>query len=429
MRVMIATVGSRGDVQPYVALGVGLKEAGHEVVVCCPSSFKEFVEGYGLRYGYMNNEVIDLIQSDLGKELTENLTNIVKTINAFFRLYKQMGPMQQRMIDDGGEVAKEFEPDVVVYHPKASGGPWYAELVDGKAMMAVPMGMMVPSGEKPCIGFPNLRLGWLNRLTYKLVMWLSMKGIRKHIEAWRENMGLKGRSIYRNLVFKRDGEMLPVMHCYSGLVGDEPRDWPEQSVATGYWFLERNDGWIADEGLVKFLESGDGPIVYVGFGSMSGKNPERRAKAVVEGLLKAGARGVISKGWGGMASGELPDSIYEIDDVPHDWLFEKVDVVVHHGGAGSTAAGLRAGKPTIVCPFFGDQPYWGKRVWELGVGPRPIPQRKITGEKLTQAIREVLSDEKMKQKAKVLGEQLRVENGVGEGVKFVEKYGANERVY
>ncbi|QQE11788.1 glycosyltransferase family 1 protein [Planctomycetota bacterium] len=426
MKVMIVTVGSRGDVQPYVALGVGLREAGHEVMVCAPNCFEEMVKGYGLSYGYMNSEMIELLQSDLGKELTENLTNIVKTLRAFFRLYKQMGPMQRRMIDDGGEVAKTFKPDVVVYHPKACGGPWYAEMVGGKAMMAVPMGMMVSSGEMPCIGFPNLRLGWLNRLTYKLVMLLSMKGCRKQIEGWRKEMGIEGESMYRDLAHRRNGDMLPVMHCYSGVIGDVPSDWPDNSVATGFWFLKRKTDWVADAKLVKFLEEGDTPIVYVGFGSMSGKNPERRAKAVVEGLIKAGVKGVVSKGWGGMVNETLPASIYEIDDVPHDWLFEKVDVVVHHGGAGSTAAGLRAGKPTIVCPFFGDQPYWGKCVWKLGAGVRPIPQKKLTGDKLASAIRRVLRNEGMKEKAKEVGTKLQAEDGVGEAVRFIEKYAADD---
>jgi sterol 3beta-glucosyltransferase len=152
---------------------------------------------------------------------------------------------------------------------------------------------------------------------------------------------------------------------------------------------------------------------------MAGKNPEKKARIVLDALAKSGQRGLIATGWGGMKTAELPESVFMIDHAPHDWLFPRAVAVVHHGGAGTTAAGLRAGKPTVICPFMGDQPFWGQRVYELGVGTAPIPQQKLNAENLAEAINTAVSDNAMLSRAVQLGEKLSREDGVGQAVKVV----------
>src|SRR5690606_19496179 len=122
---------------------------------------------------------------------------------------------------------------------------------------------------------------------------------------------------------------------------------------------------------------------------------------------RTGQRGVLAKGWGGLAAADLPPDVAVVEDVPHDWLFPQVAAVVHHGGAGTTGAGLRAGRPTLICPFFGDQPFWGRRVAALGAGPRPIPQRRLTATRLAEAIRELVSSAEMRERAEALGARIR----------------------
>jgi sterol 3beta-glucosyltransferase len=196
-----------------------------------------------------------------------------------------------------------------------------------------------------------------------------------------------------------------------------PSDWPDNVHITGYWFLDDNSK--PSQELVDFLDKGE-PPVYIGFGSMSGRKPEKVSATVVEALEKAGVRGIIATGWGGLEADDLPDSILKIDQAPHEWLFPKVSAVVHHGGAGTTAAGLRAGRPTIICPFFGDQPFWGQRMVKLGVGSKPIPQRRLTADKLAAAIREVISNPDIRKAAATLGDTIRSENGVVKAVEIVE---------
>ncbi|NEO00729.1 MAG: glycosyltransferase family 1 protein, partial [Moorea sp. SIO3I7] len=167
------------------------------------------------------------------------------------------------------------------------------------------------------------------------------------------------------------------------------------------------------------LDAGN-PPVYVGFGSMAGRDPQRLTEIVIEGLQQANVRGIIATGWGGLAVDDLPDSIFKIDSAPHDWLFPRMAAVVHHGGAGTTAAGLRAGRPTIICPFFVDQPFWGDRVHALGVGSKPIPQKTLTAEKLATAIREVTTNQTIRQNAEALGKQIRDEDGIANAIAIIE---------
>lgn len=154
---------------------------------------------------------------------------------------------------------------------------------------------------------------------------------------------------------------------------------------------------------------------------MAGRDPERVTRIVIDALQRAGLRGVLATGWGGLASGDLPDAIFSLDQVPHDWLFPRVAAVVHHGGAGTTAAGLRAGRPTIICPFFGDQPFWGRRLYELGVGSEPIPQKKLTAAKLADALHSVTADPAIQNSAEGLSEEIRREDGIANALAFIEQ--------
>jgi sterol 3beta-glucosyltransferase len=268
-----------------------------------------------------------------------------------------------------------------------------------------------------------LKLGkWFNKFTYQLIH----KGYRaydKVVNDFRQvTLGLDKLPKNASPLHMTNGEPIPVLHAYSEHVWPRPLDWPETAHITGYWFLDNLEQWQPPVELADFLENGE-PPVYVGFGSMAGRDPQRMAEIVIAALQKAGARGIIATGWGGLDASNLPENIFKIESVPHEWLFPRVTAAVHHGGAGTTAAGLRAGRPTIVCPFLVDQPYWGARVHALGVGSQPIPQKKLNAENLSEAITEVLNSASIREKAQALGEQLRAEDGVGQAVRLLEQIG------
>ncbi|MEL6606035.1 MAG: glycosyltransferase [Cyanobacteria bacterium J06614_10] len=425
MHILILTLGSRGDVQPYVALGKGLQSVGHTVTLCTSSRFESFITAHGLNYGYMNDKMMQLMDSMQGRAVMEDTTNLWEVIKATRRLSKQVTPIQQQMLQDCWDVAQATQPDSILFHPKTYSGPHIAEKLGIPAILAMPLPMLVPTAEQVNIGFPKLPFGgplrgWYNRLTYRIANLLFAFSAGKLVKDWRAEHDLPRQSKF-DLLHTHRGEQIPVLHCYSRHVAPEPSDWPEQVVASGYWFLDQQATWEPPENLQAFLNAGDAPV-YVGFGSMAGRDPERLTRIVIEALQQAKVRGILATGWGGLSADDLPETIFKLEQAPHDWLFPQMAAVVHHGGAGTTAAGLRAGCPTVICPFFGDQPFWGRRVYELGVGSEPIPQKKLTVEKLAAAIQTVTTVPSIQQNARTLGERLRQEDGVASAIALINAW-------
>lgn len=171
----------------------------------------------------------------------------------------------------------------------------------------------------------------------------------------------------------------------------KPRDWNTHISVSGFCHLPLASSFTPSSELLKFLESGPQPI-YIGFGSIVVSNPIAMTGLVLDAVQKAGVRAIISRGWGGFATQgtKLPDGVFVVDNIPHDWLFPKVSCVVHHGGAGTTAAGIASGKPTVIVPFFGDQPFWGMVVARAGAGPSPIAFKDLTSDTLSAGIKAAL---------------------------------------
>ncbi len=424
MKILIITLGSRGDVQPYVALGKGLHAAGHSVTLSTSSSFEGFITQHGLNYGYMSNDFIKFMDSATGKEAMEKGGSTGGLVKSMLQTIKKSQAIIRQILQDTWKTAQDVQPDLIVFHPKSVGGPHMAEKLGIPAALALPVPVLVPTNEFIAPGFPILKLGkWFNKLSYQLIH-KGYHAYDKVVNEFRQQtLGLEQLSKNFSPLHMTNGAPIPVLHAYSEHVWPRPHDWPEAAHITGYWFLDNDEQWQPPADLSAFLEKGEPPI-YVGFGSMAGRDPQRMAEIVIAALQQAGVRGVIATGWGGLDASELPESIFKIESAPHDWLFPQVSAVVHHGGAGTTAAGLRAGRPTVICPFLVDQPYWGARVHALGVGSQPIPQKKLNENNLSAAITEVLDTVSIHQKAQALGEQLRAEDGVNLAVRILERIGA-----
>ncbi len=258
---------------------------------------------------------------------------------------------------------------------------------------------------------------WTHYLSRQL-LWLMM---RRPANRLRQGVLELPPLSARDPFGRMDQNAWPLLYAYSPCVGPRPLDWGNWIHVTGYWFLNRPADWYPPEDLVDFLESGP-PPVYVGFGSMPSSNPKESTKLVIDALTKAGQRGVLLTGWDGLSRANVPDDFYVIDEAPHDWLFPRMAAVVHHGGAGTTAEGLRAGVPSVIIPFLPDQPYWGRRVHALGVGPRPILRERLTMDSLAQAVHAAVRDPDMRRRARALGRQIRSEDGVARAVDLLDTY-------
>jgi sterol 3beta-glucosyltransferase len=413
MKILITTIGSRGDIQPFVALGKGLHAAGHEVVLCTAEGYRPFVEEHGLTYGYMNNDFLDFMRAQEGQAAMEGNSNK-------FALLKQAWPILRRMLQDEWQTAQSSAPDLMIHHPKALGSDHIGERLGIPVLRALPLPVYTPTRAFPNPIFGNVRLGgWLNRLSYR-IMTLQMAMYGGIINEFRrQTLGLPPKGRFTDPQLDANGEPAPVLYAYSRHVLPVPADYPPHVHVTGYWFLAQPQSWQPAPELVRFLEAGP-PPVYIGFGSMGGTRAAARGQIVLDAVAQAGQRALLASGWGGLTATELPNHVYMLESAPHDWLFPRMAAVVHHGGAGTTAAGLAAGKPTLICPFIVDQPFWGRVVHDLGVGPAPIPQKKLTAAGLAAAIQSAVSDTAMQQRAAALGEKIRAENGVARAVEVID---------
>lgn len=405
MIITLLTTGSRGDTQPYIGLALELKKAGHHVRVAAFENFESFVKSFDLEYLRIQGDVSKVAASATG-------TNAMKADNPL-KLALSFKELQGLVFN----LQKDFlaacqGSDVIVYHPGAAIGYFAAQELGVPSVLATPF-PMTPTKEYPALIFYNMpRLGrTFNLLTHRLfqqIMWSASAAPIKRF--WKEKFCRIPKDL-SNPFSRQNSKRYPTIVSGSNFVFPQPADWPAHVHNTGYWFLNEEPGWKASPELLDFLHKGPAPI-YVGFGSLgNAAAAEHTTQLVIEALKRSGQRGLLATGWGGMArKQDLPETVFMLESAPHSWLFPQMAVVIHHGGAGTTAAGFAAGVPSIVITGGNDTLAWGRRVYELGVGPQPIARKHLTVENLTQAIHSALTTE-VRTAAKELGARMQSENG------------------
>jgi len=418
LSIAILIVGSRGDVQPFIPIARRLKRDGHRVRIATHAVFREFVESHGLEFFPLAGDPRELMEYMVmtgGKLIPLDLGQLLKQVP---RKRHVMGEILASTwaacteADPGHPGAAAFVADAVIANPPCHGHIHVAEALQA------PLHIMFTMPWTPTRAFshpfthtvseiePGLR-HLLSFETFDLVTWL---GISDLVNEFREqtlglervHLGAHGAGLLHHL---------DVPHAYlwsAGLLA-KPEDWGAKIDVTGFVFLDEADRVEPPQPLQDFLAAGE-PPVYVGFGSVPAADPQALTATIFEGLERAGVRGLVARGWARLGDGAVPDHVHLVDEIPHDWLFPRCRAVCHHGGAGTTAAGLRYGRPTIIVPFFGDQYFWGAIVSQAGAGPPPIPIAELTSETLATAIRHALQPE-VEARAAVLGERIRSEKG------------------
>jgi sterol 3beta-glucosyltransferase len=329
-------------------------------------------------------------------------------------LIRQMRPSMRKMLDEGWEAAQGA--DAIISNPKALSGYHVAEKLGVPLFLAHPVPVLAPTRAFAVPALPVANLGGLvNKLSYHLATGAARGPFGRMVNAWRRDvLDLPPTRNERVL----NGQPIPVLYAFSPHVIAPPTDWGNDVYVTGYWFLDHPATWHPDPKLVQFLAAGPAPV-YIGFGSMASNDAARTTQIVLEAIRHTGVRVVLATGIGGLIAETAPDTVFLLREAPHDWLFPRMAAMVHHGGAGTTAAAFRAGKPQLVCPFFSDQPFWGNRVAALGVGPHPIKQKKLAVDRLTQALTTLTTDQAMQQRAAALGAHIRAEDGVARAVALI----------
>ncbi len=406
------TLGTRGDVQPFVALARGLTAAGHDAVLAAPHRFDEFVRSRGVDFAGIDDGPMRLMDGD-GAVAEDVATG---GLSKKLALAKKMPAMFARTFEDCWSVAAESDADLVVHNGQVVAGQHVAERLGRPAVLALPIPMYVPTREFPWPGQPMPRLV-PNRATF-----LGMKGpamvFGRTVDRWRATMDLPKRAGRHDPLRAPDGSPAPVLHAISRHVLPRPADWPATATMTGYWFLTDPEQPPLPRDLTEFLDNGE-PPVFIGFGSMSGPDPAATTATVLAAARRAGVRAIVGTAWGGLTA-ETAGDVFTIGEMPFDQLFPRVAAVVHHGGAGTIAAAAAAGRPQVVCPFVADQPFWGHRMHHLGVAPEPIHQRHLGPDQLAAAIGQAVTDTALATAADRLGHLVRAEDGVGEAVRQLE---------
>jgi sterol 3beta-glucosyltransferase len=398
---------------------LGLEAAGHEVRLVAADFFKRFVESRGL--DFFPVDTFGLLEA--GGEAHTTIATTIDRASQLRQLWANSRALLPALRQTQESVWQASQgTQAIIFSTIGTSAYHVAEKLEVPCVWALTVPMFGHTRAHPNPLLSSLPLGGgYNLLTYRFVerFWRQLLG--RLSNSWRRTRLSLPRIPLRRWPYSQlRGRPVHMLYCYSPSIAPKPCDWSEQAHVTGYWFLDRPAGWRPPVDLVRFLESGRPPI-YVGFGSMMSRKPEESTRIVLDALERSGQRGVIATGWGALSQSDLPDEVFLVESVPHDWLFLKMAAVVHHGGAGTTGAGLRAGVPSIVVPFGGDQPFWAGRVKALGVGPDPIPRSRLTADKLAHAMRVAVTDEPMRKRAAELGETIRAEDGVGNAVRILNQ--------
>lgn len=414
MRVLILTFGTRGDVDPYIALAERLSFEGHEAFIAAPEEFRDEAEACGAGFAPMGTEMLRLVRASMARTAGSSDS---------MRLLRGMKRAMRMSLLEQWRIAQQVEPTLIVTHPKALGGLHIAQRLRIPAVASIPLPFLTPTSAFPPPFISRAHGGVVNRGAYAINRFpaLAYGGM---INTFRRRvLGLGRMSRLSDYLHTDDGSRLPVLYGFSEHVVPVPSDYPDTAHVTGYWHRSGSE-WTPPNEVEEFLDS-DEPTVYFGFGSMGfGKHAAARGGLIADAVERAGVRAVVAAGWGGLKVQEASPRILTLDEAPHEHLFPRVDAVVHHGGAGTTAAGLRAGRPTLVCPVLGDQAFWGHRVASLGAGPDPVPLRKLTVSTLAARLRDLVSGPQFSRQAAAVGQRLQQEDGTGTAVRVLESIAA-----
>ncbi|KAI4089429.1 MAG: hypothetical protein LQ344_005431 [Seirophora lacunosa] len=433
LNIVVMVIGSRGDIQPFLKLGKLLKEEhGHRVRIATHPAFKQFVEqDSGLEFFSVGGDPAELmafmvknpglipsLSTVKAGEIGRKRDSMFEMFQGFWRACinatdNENDPANKTMM----EAWNPFIADAIIANPPSFAHVHCAE------RLGIPLHLMFTFPYSPTQHFPhplanikrsNVDANYTNFMSYPLVEMMTWQGLGDLVNRFRvQTLGLEPVSTVwaPGQLFRMK---VPYTYMWSPGLVPKPSDWGPEIDIAGFVFLDLASSFKPPDALSQFLEAGEPPI-YVGFGSIVVDDPDRFTTMIFEAIEKAGVRALVSKGWGGLG-GEIhtPDNVYMLENTPHDWLFPRVSAVIHHGGAGTTAIGLKCGKPTMIVPFFGDQPFWGSMVAKAGAGAEePIPYKDLNADRLAEGIKQCLSSE-AKANAEKLARDIELE---GDGAK------------
>ena len=403
MRVLVVAVGSRGDVAPCAGLGQALAAAGHRVTVAAYETFSELVTGSGLGFAALPGDprLLDAARWDRGR------TGPLGTVRLL-----RLTATHLRELHAGILAAARQDVDVLLLQGISSIGGYH--IAEGLGLPSMGLGLqpIYPTREFPPSILTPRSLGPLgNRAAGQALVAVGSPVLAGPVKELRAELGLPRLGTWQAVFGAQAAARWPAFHGFSTAVVPRPADWRDGLEVTGYWWPSRPPAWRPPADLERFLADGP-PPVFAGFGSMDSADPARLSEIVAVAGREAGVRLVVQAGQAGLSpASRAPGESILIGDVPHDWLFPQLAAIVHHAGAGTTAAGLRAGVPAVTVPKIGDQPFWAARLTALGTAPPAIPYKRLSAGVLAAAIREATTLPSYRERAQIVAGRLAREDG------------------
>lgn len=422
MTIGLLCVGTTGDLNPFMAIALKLQDQGHRVRLATHAEYRDKVLSRGLEFYPLGGD-----PKALSEFMVKSKGSILPSLGSANDAL-EMVPMLKEIVystwkamsQPDPESSQAFRPDALIANPPAYGHIHIAEKLQIPLIMTIPQPWIKTKAFAHPLSASHYKRSWSkrNELTYALIRHVEWVGIKYWINPFRHSIGLNTMHYEQ---YKQYVTQSPYLFTWSPHLIPKPKDWGDKVDIVGTVRLPEDHliaSYDPSDELQTFLNAGPAPI-FIGFGSMVMSSPERLRKMIFQAAVQANRRVILQSGWTDFSKGSTPpENVFVIGRAPHSWLFEKVSAVVHHGGAGTTAAGLYAGKPTFIVPFFGDQFFWGQAVMRAKVGVKPKTVSKLTTAYLVKAFQALTSDT-LQENAKQMQTLMNTETGTDT---FVDRF-------
>lgn len=407
MKILLISIGTRGDMEPFLAIGEILAEKGHQVICAFPEQFRDLVDGSGMEFTSLGPDYIEMLESDLGKEAMGTEGSGLKKWYANIKLAGHQTEINQELVQKQYEIIENQNPDRILYNGKATYPVIWGLDHPGKHILVCPLPYMHYVKDHTHILFNNNFGPWFNKLTYSLADFGVITTLRISANWLKLTKQITRKQLKKALSTSK------AIYTISPSLFPRPDYWPENLQVLGFHMRHQATNWQPDEDLTNFLEDHKNDrMLFITFGSMTNPDPEGKTKIMQEILERNDIPAIINTASGGLVELEEydPELLHFVSEIPYEWIFPKVYGVIHHGGSGTTHLALRHGCATMIVPHIIDQFVWDKIIYEMGTGPRGVKINRFTAKALETKILELIHNGSYKEKAEGVGSQLREED-------------------
>lgn len=406
MKAILLSLGTRGDIEPFLAIAELLKENNWDVVCVFPEQFRTTVEQMGISFRGFDKAFLELLEEKDLKEFMGGSGSFMKRISILARLARQGMKLSRDIVSLQHNTLMTENPDRVIYHPKCNFSLLWGMCHPGTSIMVSPMPGMAHRIDEHTIIAGNYGAR-LNRMFFGLVNFSKSMAIKVISRKYKKDYSTAFVTI--SSIKKAMLEKEKTLYTLSPSLFTRPSFWPDSAKVVGYYERNKELNWVPSNGLASFLEHNVNPIL-ITFGSMSTPNPEEKTEIIIRVLRRRRISCIINTSWGGLKMPEsCPDHIHFVDDVPYDWLFPKLFAVVHHGGSGTTHTALKYACPSLIIPHAVDQFFWGEKISVKKLGPKSLPIKEFNEDDFESRLMDLIQNKKYKQNAQLFSEKMKQE--------------------